>query len=208
MTFDPTPASLDLHSGLFARFNEYLDWAELTWNEWVINYDFAHQTALAQNLQRDTRSWNEALHRWFARKQDIGREDVKAWVSRHDVWSIALPASLVLFLIVLRFRWIGAGLRRLRLFWQLRSAKSAGASPQLASRLYAELLHLLERRGFTRRVSQTPLEFAAAVDTPAFAPALREFTQIYTHARFGGVPCDTLRLRALLDQVRAASRPR
>jgi hypothetical protein len=35
---------------------------------------------------------------------------------------------------------------------------------------------------------------------------VREFTQIYTHARFGGVPCDTLRLRGLLEQVRASRR--
>ncbi len=26
-----------------------MDWFEITWNEWVINYDFVHQIVLAQN---------------------------------------------------------------------------------------------------------------------------------------------------------------
>ena len=204
LTFDPTPASSDDHSGLLSRLNQYLDWMELTWNEWVINYDFAHQAILAQNLQRDSRNWNEAVRKWFADRQEMGRERLKSWQSRHDMLSIVLPAALVFFLVVLRFQWINVGIRRLLLFWQLRAPQAMGANPQLASRLYLELLHLLERRGFPRRASQTPLEFAAVVDVPALAPAVREFTQIYAHARFGGVPCDTLRLRTLLEQVNAA----
>ncbi len=205
-TFDPTPPSSDDHAGLFSRLNQYMDWMELTWNEWVINYDFAHQATLAQNLQHESRSGNEVLRRWFAQKQQTGREWLKSWESRHDTLSIVLPVVLVFFLVVLRFRWIGSGIRRLRLFWQLRKPQANSANPQLASRLYAELLHLLERRGFPRRVSQTPLEFAAVVDVPALAPVVREFTQVYAQARFGGAPCDTLRLRALLERVNAALR--
>jgi hypothetical protein len=44
------------------------------------------------------------------------------------------------------------------------------------------------------------------VQTPALAPAVREFTSIYAVARYGGAPCDTLRLRHLLEQIRAAPR--
>jgi Domain of unknown function (DUF4129) len=94
----------------------------------------------------------------------------------------------------------------LRLYWQLRGGDSAQANPQLASRLYAELLHLLARRGMPRRESQTPLEFALSVQAPTLAPAVREFTDIYAHARFGGAPCDTLRMRDLLLQVREGLR--
>ena len=82
------------------------------------------------------------------------------------------------------------------------------ADPQLASRLYAELLRMLARRGLMRSVSQTPFEFAAAVDSPNLAPAVREFTQLYGQARFGGAPCDTTRLRQLLNQIRTALRGR
>jgi hypothetical protein len=63
---------------------------------------------------------------------------------------------------------------------------------------------MLERRGFRRQPTQTPFEFAAAVSQPRLAPAVREFTQYYTQARYGGAPCDTIRLRALLDQIRSS----
>jgi hypothetical protein len=119
-----------------------------------------------------------------------------------------LPVALIVFLVLLRYGLLSEAIRRLRLYLQLRAPKAASVNPQLASRLYAELLHLLERRGFARRASQTPLEFAAAVGEAGLAPAVREFTQLYAHARFGGVPCDALRLRGLLEQVRAASRAR
>ena len=39
-----------------------------------------------------------------------------------------------------------------------------------------------------------------------FSPAVREFTTLYAHARFGGAPCDISRLRALLTQIRASLR--
>jgi len=91
---------------------------------------------------------------------------------------------------------------------RIRAAKSGRSDPQLASRLYAELLRILARRGVTRAETQTPFEFAAAVNSPQLAPAVQEFTQLYAHARFGGAPCDTTRLGQLLEQVRAALRSR
>ena len=116
---------------------------------------------------------------------------------------LLLPLAIALFLLALRFDLVVALVRRLRLSWQLRSPESARSNPQLASRLYAELLYLLERRGFARQPTQTPFEFAAAVSQPRLALAVYEFTQYYTKSRFGGAPCDTIRLRALLEQIRS-----
>jgi hypothetical protein len=83
------------------------------------------------------------------------------------------------------------------------------SNPQMASRLYAELLRILEKRGFRRRETQTPREFAATLALQGgLAPAVQEFTDLYVESRFGGVPCDAFRLRALLEQVRSAPRPR
>jgi hypothetical protein len=207
VTFDPTPAAAQ-DFGLFSRLGQYIDWMELSWNEWVINYDFAHQLQMAQIMQHSTRNWTESVRAWFGSEQRERRRWMKAWLTRHDAFSFALPLALILFLVVLRYNLVGEAIRRLRLYWQLRSPESERANPQLASRLYAELLRALERRGFARRASQTPLEFASAVGTVGLAPAVREFTQIYARARFGGIPCDTLRLRSLLEQIRTAVRPR
>jgi hypothetical protein len=130
---------------------------------------------------------------------------MKSW---NNGLSLLLPLAILLFLMALRFDLVVAFARRLWLSWQLRSPQSARSNPQLASRLYGELLYLLERRGFARQPTQTPFEFAAAVSQPRLAPAVYEFTQYYTRARFGGAPCDTIRLRALLEQIRSSAAAR
>ena len=117
---------------------------------------------------------------------------------------LLLPLAVVLFVLALRFDLVVAFARRLWLSWQLRSPELARSNPQLASRLYAELLYLLARRGFPRQPTQTPFEFAAGLSRPRLAPAVHEFTRYYTQARYGGAPCDTIRLRALLEQIRSS----
>jgi hypothetical protein len=205
VTFDPTPAA-DENFGFLSRLGLYVDWMELTWNEWVINYDFAHQVQMAQIMQRNTRNWTEAARSWFTRKETNGKQWLRSWLDRRGGITFAMPVAIALLLVLLRYDVLRALVQKLRLYLQLRTPEKTRANPQLASRLYAELLRILERRGFSRRDSQTPLEFAMAVGEPSLAPVVREFTQIYTHARFGGAPCDTLRLRGLLEQVRASRR--
>jgi hypothetical protein len=205
VTFDPTPAAAE-DFGFFSRFGQYLDWMELSWNEWVINYDFAHQMQMAQLVQRDTRSWTDSTRAWFASEQGKGKSWIKSWLNRGSAFGFVLPLVLILLLVALRYDLLRAAVRRLRLYWQLRAPESERANPLLASRLYAELLRVLERRGFARRASQTPLEFAMAMREPSLAPAVQEFTQVYARSRFGNVPCDTLLLRELLEQIRSAMR--
>jgi transglutaminase-like putative cysteine protease len=201
MTFDPTPPGAEDAGGFFSRLGQYMDWFELSWNEWVINYDFIHQILLAQTVQRSTRTWTEIARSWFMHQQAKGRRWMR---SRNDWLRLLIPCVIVLFLMALRFDLVVAFVRRLWLSWQLRSPELARSNPQLASRLYGELLYLLARRGFARQPTQTPFEFAAAVSQPRLAPAVYEFTQCYTQARFGGAPCDTIRLRALLEQIRSS----
>ncbi|HXN51059.1 MAG TPA: transglutaminaseTgpA domain-containing protein [Candidatus Acidoferrum sp.] len=205
VTFDPTPAAPE-KSGLLSRLAQYIDWVELSWSEWVINYDFTHQVQMAQTLQRTSRNWTQSMRVWFERAQIHNRQRLKSLQLRHGTLGLLLPLLLVLLLLALRYKLIGKLMRRLRLYWHLHAPESPQANPLLASRLYAELLRLLERHGFARRAAETPLEFASSVKTPALAPAVREFTSIYGSARYGGAPCDTLRLRHLLEQIRVAPR--
>ena len=206
VTFDPTPAGPPEQTGLFSRLALIVDWFQLNWNEWVISYDFAHQSVLAQDLQRKSRSWNGSLRAWFAKKQEYGKAWLRHWQAGHGYLALLFPVGMIALLIALRYGWIGRIVHNLRLKLWLRSRKSQKANPALASRLYLELLKLLERRGFARKESQTPFEFAAAVGEPALAPAVREFTQLYADARFGGAPCNLPRLRELLAQIRSRSR--
>lgn len=206
--FDPTPSSIEGGNSLWTRLGMYIDWMQITWNEWVIGYDFAHQVTLAQNLQRGSKNWGESARAWFDRKQQEGKQWLKSWQLEHGSLGYLLPAVLVLLLLALRYNVPAEVIRRVRLFLRIRAAKSGRSDPQLASRLYAELMRALARRGLLRGETQTPLEFAAAVNSPQLAPAVQEFTQLYVHSRFGGAPCDTMRLGQLLEHVRAALRGR
>ena len=206
--FDPTPSSIENGGGFWTRLGLYVDWAEITWNEWVIGYDFAHQVVLAQNLQRSSKNWGESARAWFDRKQQSGKRWLKSWQLHHGSLGYLLPTMLVLLLVALRYNVPTEVIRRVRLFLRIRASRSGRADPQLASRLYGELLRTLARRGLLRGEGQTPLEFAAAVDSARLAPAVREFTELYVQARFGGAPCATTRLGQLLGQVRLALRMR
>lgn len=206
--FDPTPAGPSNEASFLTRLGMYVDWMQIRWNEWVIGYDFTHQLLLAQNLQRDSRNWREALRSLWERKQKQGKRWLKSWQFRHGTLGYLLPGVVMLLLIALRYNASAKIFRRLRLFLQIRGAKSKGSDPQLASRLYGELLRILSRRGLMRSETQTPLEFAAAVNAPQLAPVVQEFTRLYVDARFGGAPCDTDRLGQLLGEIHAALRAR
>jgi len=209
ITFDPTPPATDSGSGLFSRLGLYLDWIQLNWNEWVINYDFSHQTLLAQNVQRTSRNWSVLFRTWHRRLIDLTVGALTRWQKRNPLLGIFLPAALVLLLIILRFGWIRSLFHWLNLSLRLRRSPSGQFNPLLASRLYAEFLRLLEKRGYARRAAQTPLEFASSSGLhPELVPAVSEFTRLYTEARFGDRPCDALRLRSLLQQIRSAPRRR
>ena len=206
--FDPTPGGSDSGNRFLTRLGLYVDWMQITWNEWVIGYDFVHQLTLAQNLQHSSKNWGDAARAWFERKQREGKSWLKSWRFQHGTLGYLLPAILVLLLVALRYNVPEQLLRRLRLFLQIRATSAVRSDPQLASRLYDELLRMLARRGLTRTETQTPLEFAAAVHSPQLTPAVQEFTQLYSDARFGGAPCDTTRLGQLLAEIRTALRAR
>ncbi|MGA2420995.1 MAG: DUF3488 and transglutaminase-like domain-containing protein [Candidatus Acidiferrum sp.] len=210
IVFDPTPDAPQGSAGFLSRMQKYLDWMELTWEDWVIGYDFAHQITLAQTLQHGTKNWTELGRDWFQRKQDRGKEWFKSWQFEHAKLRYLLPLGLVSLLVLLRFDLFSRVLRRAVLILRMKWLGSTGANPEMASRLYFELLRVLEKRGFARRESQTPREFAAELRPTAagVSPAVREFTEIYAHARFGGAACDTSRLRALLAQIRSGLRTR
>lgn len=209
VTFDPTPPASGDGAGLLSRMALYFDWFQLNWNEWVINYDFAHQVQLARNVRQNSTDWVGLTRRKFERMKSRGMNSLTSWQAVHPWLSIVFPIALVLALVVLRFDWIRSVLRRVTLSWRVRHPSDKHNSPQLASLLYAELLRLLEKRGFARPITQTPLEFATSGGLqPEVAGPLREFTELYAQARFGDKPCDSFRLRALTEQIRAVPRSR
>jgi hypothetical protein len=68
------------------------------------------------------------------------------------------------------------------------------------------MLRLLEGRGWAKSPEQTPLEFAAALTSSELAVPVKQLTQVYQAARFGGRAADPGQLASLLADVQNALR--
>jgi len=206
VVFDPTPAAVETPPGMFSRLALIADWLELTWNEWVINYDFNHQLQLAQSMQTKSRNWRDVAREWFDRKQNAGKKWLRKFQFRNEAIGMFLPILLIGFLAVLRFNLIAHLVRRAMLYLQLRKRPSAQNSPQIASRLYLEMLRILKKAGLAHQETQTPNEFAGQIKETALAHVVQEFTVLYSAARFGGASQNLEQLQKLLGQIRATAR--
>jgi transglutaminase-like putative cysteine protease len=202
IVFDPTPDAPVITANFYSRLAQLADWAELTWNDWVISYDFAHQTALAQTVQMRSRNWRELGMAWFAEKQRHMKDRLSAWQIHHESFSYALPLSLVLLLIAMRYGWIGRAVGQIKSLLTLRGKNAGPASSQTASRMYLEMLQIMGRHGYPRAEAQTPFEFAAVVKKSSLSAMVEEFTALYSAARYGGAACDIPRLQKLLGAIR------
>lgn len=208
IVFDPTPPAPEESTSLFKRLSHFADWAELTWNDWVIGYDFAHQAALAQTVQMRSRNWRDVAASWYSAKQEQFKYRLSEWQLHHKGFGLALPVLLVGVLLALRYGRLGRLWERLRISLAFRSKKADTARMMMASRLYQEMVRLMRRHGYTRRDAQTAFEFAEAVNKPGLDATVKEFARLYAEARFGGATGDIPRLQQLLGTIRTELRAR
>lgn len=208
ITFDPTPGS-DVRRpvGLAAHMAMYWDWFQLTWSEWIVNYDFAHQIRLADNTHQATRDLTARAHQWYETKQQQAMRFLLALDTRVEGSHYKLPALLV-FLIALLAWMRGRVLIRYALArWNLGARRGGNLTPSLAVFEYQEMLKLLEKRGWRKTPSQTPREFAAAIPTIEISAPVLQLTELYQAARFGrlALPSEeaTFLLRSIRDLLRA-----
>ncbi len=116
---------------------------------------------------------------------------------------LLLPLAIVLFLMALRFDLVVA-VRAAAV--AVLAASFAGARSFQSAACFAALrrtLVLARAARICAAATQTPFEFAAGVSAETRAGRARIHAD-YTQARFGGAPCDTIRLRALLEQIRSS----
>ena len=206
--FDPTPSGTSTHGGLVERLAFYWDWFQFAWGEWVINYDFGHQATLAQNVQKASRDWGERGRDYYQRKQ---REIVRLLIAldrRIESSPYFLPAVLVLLAALLVF-WRGRSMiAYVFTRWSLRARGGRNLTASLASFEYGEMLRLLERRGWKKPPSQTPLEFAAVIPTGELFIPVAQLTDLYQSARFGNHPARVDQMSSLLRTIRDLLRAR
>ena len=208
ITFDPTPPADQKPASLLSRLGLYWDWFQFAWSEWIINYDFTHQITLAQNLQKSSHDWSERTRLYYQQKQREAMSLLLALDRRIEASPYFLPTVLVFLvalLVYLRGRpLIAYILARLA----LRARRGGNLTASLASLEYREMLRLLEKRGWKKAPSQTPLEFAAAIPTPDLSTPVAQLTEIYQSARFGDHLARIEQMSALLRAIRDAVRSR
>jgi len=200
--FDPTPPSEDYRARTWwTHLENYLDAFELWWSEWVINYDFSHQLALFNDLRRNTRSWAFRSHLYLRQLRRSITRDLKLAQTRLFSGPFLLPTVLLLVLLIVGVLRGQQLLDSLRGLWLLRRGAGTGVRGQEATLTYQQLLKALARKGFRKRPTQTPLEFAVSLPVTELSPFVLEFTRLYNHARFGQHLAQSTRLLELLRQV-------
>ncbi len=202
LTFDPTPPSATEGRGFFGRLALYWDWLELMWIDWVVNYNYAQQLALTQNVQRTSTSWATQFRRDAEFKWREWMQDLNRWLDAFAASPYALPSLIAIAMLApLMFR-----ARAIREFvtshWAMRFRGGAGLAPWLATVHYQKMLRLLARRGLHKLPGQTAAEFAAALPGGELAAPVAQMTELYQVARFGGSATDARQMSVLLDSIR------
>jgi transglutaminase-like putative cysteine protease len=202
ITFDPTPPGNATRAGLFDRLSLYWDWFQYTWGEWIVNYDFMHQLTLGQDLHQSSRHWGDRVRDFYERQEQAAMREILALDRRTEASPYFLPGLLVLLvglLIFLRGRsLIRYGVAR----WRLRARRDGNVTASLAALEYSEMLRLLEKRGWKKSPSQTPLEFASAIPAADLCAPVAQLTDLYQSARFGQHAAPIEQMSSLLRSIR------
>jgi hypothetical protein len=193
---------------MFARLALYWDWFQFAWDEWVINYDFVHQTNLAQNVQKTSKDWGERALRYYHDKQRDAIRLLLALDHRTEASPFFLPGVLV-FLIALLIYLRGRPLiSYLVARWRVRARRGGNLTASLAALEYREMLRLLEKRGWKKAPSQTALEFASAIPAADLSAPVAQLTELYQSARFGDHAAPVDQMSSLLHSIRETLRSR
>jgi hypothetical protein len=207
--FDPTPPAGSKPEFSLGRLAYYWDWFEMAWSEWVINYSEAQQIHLAANAQRTARDWSYWIQRVMRAKQEADVRWMQGWHHALERGAAAnaklllLPALLLAAVVLVLLRG-----RALADFWMAAAARAGVGyarqperAPRLATVYYTRLLRALERRGFRKKDTQTPREFAGSLAPADLAAHVGELTRLYEASRFGRAPADAARLARCLSDV-------
>ncbi len=204
ISFDPTPAGNSATQGSWSRMQIYLDAAASFWREWVINYDVTHQRTLGRDAATSSRRFFDEARRWVWRKHHaLLRSARKA----HDHMS-AFPARwlgtigiVAIFLIsLLNVRKLVRGFRA-----RILRTHPERAPREAATLWYDRMVGRLERLGWRKTPSQTPLDFVAAIQEEQLQKKVARFTRAYESARFGQSVDDAQSLPALFEEIHAGT---
>jgi hypothetical protein len=208
ITFDPTPPGNARPGGLLERLAMYWDWFQFAWSEWIVNYDFGHQLSLAQNMQRTSHDFGDRAQKYYKEKQRQLMQLILALDKRIEASQYFLPSLLVLLVALLMYLRGRPLITYVVARWSLRARRAGNLTASLAALEYREMLRLLEKRGWKKAESQTPLEFAAAIPSSEISAPVAQLTELYQSARFGEHAAPIEQMSSLLRSIRDILRSR
>ena len=182
--FDSTPGSYGDPPIYWLRMvGQLLDAVDIFWTE-LITFDRLKQVgffhSVASNLQE---SWDRVstLSYRLGDLRGLGSwESLKPWLFSKLIVVIPVFITLGLAWTTYRFR------RYFRFLWKQRVLKQE--VQDIAPEYYFEMLDVLRRKGFVKKPSETPAEFADRVSADLPSPLLGRITDLYYLNRFGNLP--------------------
>jgi protein-glutamine gamma-glutamyltransferase len=199
--FDPTPPG---QPGAFHSWLRYtsrvLDTLDVFWTQ-VVTFDRIRQLGFFLGVRRALDDGWRGTAKTFERVASLHPPDLEAlreWLAARWAFLVFPSVLLLLAAALARYR------RPIWFLVQRRLLSRNGA--HLARGYYGELLEILARRGFSRRASETPLEFCGRVAAELGSDLPVEVTQTYYRARFGGHVVEESeldRVNQALSQLRA-----
>ena len=204
--FDPTPPDPNpIVGGDWGALDDYYDAANLFWNEWIINYDFAHQIQLARQFDQTTRraqqNYRRRMHDFregLIRKAEI----LEGWLLSHKLLVLLFMLAVLAYLLL-----EGKDLTvdDLKFLWAYRfRADQMTLGPREAAFTYQRFLKIMARKGYRKPPSKTPREFAEGFAGTGLSWPVGEFTRLYNAFRYGRVAVSLPHLRQLLERLKNA----
>jgi hypothetical protein len=200
ITFDPTPPGA-VATGTWNRAGLYVDALREFWREWVINYDFAHQLSLSNDVAVRSRRWVDGARLWTRQRyaallQRARRVQAQAERSPGRIGGMAL-GGMALLVLLLNLGWLRQMVRVRRL------VRNPASAPQAAASIwYGRMLRSLGRRGWRKLPEHTPKEFVGTIGDPKLRGPVEAFTDHYERARFGNSAQDAQALPEIYEEIR------
>jgi protein-glutamine gamma-glutamyltransferase len=204
ISFDPTPPAGRIAAPLsLGRLMLYADAFRTFWEEWVVNYDFAHQATLARQVEQTSRGVRNDSSEYFSDRYKALLAVLRAQLGKGtDANSKLFLVMALLFCLAAIVAGTGPAVQAWR-SWTRRSRALRGEStPEDATLVYRNLLTIMEAKGFPKAPSQTPGEFARALGDPLQAP-VKSFTDLYLQSRWGRSSSSVHKMASLLKSISA-----
>jgi len=171
VTLDPTPPYLGSpQTTLFTSMSHFLDFIRMRWYRYVVNFGFSDQYRIFSAL-RQTSTWFDPGRRKATMDQ------LRRWLTVKSGWKKLGGFLLVSLVLGWSIWWI-----RKKFTLNLTTSHLSHE----ASERYRRLLNLLRRKGFRKKLGDTPDEFRQTVERKE-SGLITEFTSLYQEARFSGL---------------------